>query len=75
VRTISIAIALAILIGADIWVGLTLWNAVTRGEGHGGVFWTAIGMIAILFVALIWATRRLMRRLRASFSTRFAKPS
>jgi hypothetical protein len=42
VRILGTAIALAILIGADVWIGLTLWNATTGGEGHGGVFWSAI---------------------------------
>lgn len=74
-RVIATAIALLILIGADVWIGLTLWNAITGGEGHGGVFWSAVGLIAIIFVLLAWATTRLTRRVRASLATRFAKPS
>ena len=58
--------AFAALVFADLWTAATLWNAVTVSDGHGPVFWTAVVLIALLFIGLLWATRKVAGRLRAS---------
>ena len=45
------------------WSATTVVVAVTDGDGHGGVFWMAIGLITILSVVLIWTACRVGRRL------------
>jgi hypothetical protein len=61
-------VLLAVLVAADLWSLVTLFNAITGGKGHGAVFWTAVALIAVATVALIWWTVRVARRIaRASW--------
>lgn len=60
-RRVRLAV-LAVLTVAVAWTTLTVVNAVTRGEGDGGVFWSAVGLIAVLDVGLILMTIRVARR-------------
>jgi hypothetical protein len=48
----------AILLAAA-WITLTVVTAVVDGDGEGGVFWGAIGLLVAIAVVLAWAARRL----------------
>jgi hypothetical protein len=56
---------LLLLVFASGWILLTIVNATTSGDGHGGVFWTAIVMLVLIEAALLYGTWRVARRLRA----------
>jgi hypothetical protein len=58
------AIAFPVLLFASAWTVLTIVTAVSSGEGHGGVFWTAIAMLVLLAALLVAATWRVGKRLR-----------
>jgi heme exporter protein D len=67
--------AFIVLLAADIWTALTVFNAVFNSGGHGGVFWTSVGIIAVILIVLCRFTWRVGKRLRATFASRFARPS
>jgi hypothetical protein len=54
-------ILLVALIFAAAWMALTVINAVTRSGGEGGVFWSAVGLLAVIAVGLLWMTVRVAR--------------
>jgi hypothetical protein len=58
--------ALLLLVVADVWGLLTVWNAVTGAEGEGAIFWTAVLVVAALLAACIWLTLRIARRLTSN---------
>jgi hypothetical protein len=62
--------AFVLLLFASVWTIISLFNAVTGGEGHGGVFWTAVALLIILAALLLGATWRVGRRVRAVFASR-----
>lgn len=55
---------LAALLAADFWLAGTLWNAVTVSDGHGSIFWSAVALITLIFLALLWATGRVAQHTR-----------
>ena len=74
-RKIGLAVLLLALVGADIWTLWTLGNAIGNADGYGFTLWAAIMFIAALFIGLLWATVRVAQRWRATFASRFARPS
>jgi hypothetical protein len=42
-------------------MALTVINAVTRSGGEGGVFWSAVGLLVVIAVGLLWMTVRVAR--------------
>ena len=59
-RRARIVIVVA-LIAAAAWMALTVVNAVTRSDGEGGVFWSAVGLLAVLAAGLLWLAARIAR--------------
>jgi hypothetical protein len=49
------------LIFADAWTAITVIDAVTRSGGEGGVFWSAVGLLAVLGAGLLWLIVRVAR--------------
>lgn len=64
VRRHGMFVVLAALLAADLWFAWTLWNAVTASDGRGAVFWSAVGLIALCFLVLLWLTRQVARQVR-----------
>jgi hypothetical protein len=56
-RRTRIVLAVALLV-AVAWTTLTITTAVVRGEGEGGVFWSAIALLAVIAVGLMWTAAR-----------------
>jgi hypothetical protein len=54
---------LLVLVFADAWLVLTVWNAVTGAEGEGATFWTAVVIVVGLLAICSWFTVRVVRRL------------
>jgi hypothetical protein len=52
------------LLSADIWLAMTVFNAVFRSGGTGGLFWAAVVILAGLLVLSVWLTGKATRRLR-----------
>ena len=48
----------AVLLVAVAWTTLAIATAVARGEGEGGVFWSAVALLAGIDVALMWTAAR-----------------
>jgi hypothetical protein len=59
-RRARIAIVVALIVAAA-WLGLTIVNAVARSDGDGGVFWSAVSLLAVLAAGLLWAAARIAR--------------
>jgi hypothetical protein len=57
---------------ADVWLGMTVFNAVFRSDGSGGLFWAAVVLLFGLLLATLWLTTKAIRRLRR---LDMAKPS
>lgn len=67
--------AFAALVFVDVWLSMTVFNALFRTDGGNGLWWAATGLVvALLFVAL-WLTAKVGRRLRARFASQFIRPS
>lgn len=56
-RRTRTVLLVAILL-AVAWITLSVVTAVADGDGEGGVFWAAIGLLVVLVVGLTWAARR-----------------
>lgn len=56
-------VVLVLLVFADVWGALTVWNAVAGGQGEGAVFWTAVLVVAVLLGLCVWFTVGVVRRL------------
>jgi hypothetical protein len=54
-------VIVVVLIAAAAWLALTIVDAVTRSDGVGGVFWGAVGLLAVLAAALPWLAARIAR--------------
>lgn len=64
VRTVALFVGLVAFLFADIWGATTVFNAVFRSGGTGGLFWAAVVIIAGLLVLTIWLTGKTARKLR-----------
>jgi hypothetical protein len=62
-RRVLRALCLAALLFADIWTAVTIANAVSSGEGEGGVFWSAIALLTLILAGLTYLTIRTAARL------------
>ena len=57
---------------ADVWLAMTVFNAVFRSGGTGGLFWVAVVIIAGLLALSVWLTGKVARSLRhRDIATRF----
>ena len=63
-RSIALVVGLIALLFADIWGAMTVFNAVFRSGGTGGLFWVAVVIIAGLLALSVWLTGKVARRLR-----------
>lgn len=59
-RRTRIALAVALLIAAA-WTTLSVITAVARGDGEGGVFWSALALLVVIALGLTWAAARVAR--------------
>jgi len=72
VRSTALVVALIALLFADIWGATTVFNAVFRSGGTGGLFWVAVVIIAGLLALSVWLTGKVARSLRhRDIATRF----
>jgi hypothetical protein len=56
---------LALLVLADAWMLLTVFNAITRSGGHGPVFWAAVALLVVILAVLLRLTVSTWRGLRS----------
>lgn len=71
-RSIALVVCLIVLLFADLWGATTVFNAVFRSGGTGGLFWVAVVIIAGLLALSVWLTGKVARRLRRrDMATRF----
>jgi hypothetical protein len=54
-------VLVVVLLVAAAWTTLAVVTAVARGEGEGGVFWSAIGLLVAIAVGLMWTAARVAR--------------
>jgi hypothetical protein len=59
-------VLLVAAIAAEAWTVWTLINATTGSGAHGGIFWTAVALIAFVGVLLAWWAGRLATSIRSS---------
>jgi H+/Cl- antiporter ClcA len=64
VRSTALVVALIALLFADIWGATTVFNAVFRSGGTGGLFWVAVVIIAGLLALSVWLTGKVAQSLR-----------
>lgn len=60
-RIVRLTLALLCVCGA-IWLIITVVTAIADGKGHGGVFWTSIGVLVLLTFGLGYSAKQLGRR-------------
>lgn len=74
-------LAFALLVLVDLYGTLevlTLWfvhRKIYANLGDTAAFWIAFALVIVVYVLLVRYTIRFGRRLRASFASRFARPS
>lgn len=64
VRIVALLAGLIALLFADIWGAITVFNAVFRSGGSGGLFWAGVVIIVGLLVVTTWLTGKTARSLR-----------
>jgi len=64
VPAVALLTGLIVLLFADTWLAMTVFNAVFRSGGTGGLFWVAVVILAGLLVLSVWLTGKAARRLR-----------
>jgi Na+/melibiose symporter-like transporter len=72
VNQVIAGVAIAALLGFAGYTVFGLIVAIEGGEGHGSVFWTAIGMGVLIAAVALWLSARIYR---SRFANRNAKPS
>jgi hypothetical protein len=64
VPAVALLVGLIDLLFADVWLAMTVFNAMLRSDGTGGLFWVAVVILAGLLVLSVWLTGKATRRLR-----------
>lgn len=61
------------MVFVDVWLSMTVFNALVRTGGGNGLWWTAVVVAAALLLIGLSLTAKVGNRLRVRFAGQFAR--